>query len=119
MKKIMLVDDDLNLSKVYQFYLTEEGYEVESCGDARTALRSISDGRQIDLFILDVELPDMSGLELMEQIRENPIYRHTPIIVSSAYEQYKSDFASWLASDYLVKKSDLSDLEAKVKSLLN
>jgi len=117
MKRIVLVDDDANLLKVYEFFLTKEGYEVNSCADARTALNFISDGKRVDLFILDVELPDMSGLELMEQIREIREYAQVPIIISSAYEQYKNDFASWLASDYLVKQADLHALEAKVRSI--
>jgi two-component system response regulator (stage 0 sporulation protein F) len=118
MKKIVLVDDDANLLKVYEFVLTREGYDVATCEKAGKALEYISDGKVVDLFILDVELPDMSGLELMEKIREVKQYAQVPIIISSAYEQYKNDFSSWLASEYLVKKADLSGLEAKVKSLL-
>ena len=118
MKRIVLVDDDTNLLKIYEFFLTKEGYEVNTCEDARTALQFISDEKQVDLFILDVELPDMSGLELMEQIREIKRYAQVPIIINSAYEQYKGDFTSWLASDYMVKQSDLSGLQAKVRSIL-
>jgi two-component system response regulator (stage 0 sporulation protein F) len=118
MKRIVLVDDDANLLKVYKFVLTREGYEVVSCEKAAKALEYISDGKPVDLFILDVELPDMSGLELMEKIREIKQYEQIPIIISSAYEQYKNDFSSWLASDYVVKQSDITGLEAKVKSLL-
>jgi two-component system response regulator (stage 0 sporulation protein F) len=119
MKRIVLVDDDPNLLKVYGYVLTKEGYEVVSFERAAKALEYITDQKPVDLFILDVELPDMSGLEMMEKIREIEPYAQIPIIISSAYEQYKSDFSSWLASDYLVKQSDLSGLEAKVKSLLH
>jgi two-component system, response regulator, stage 0 sporulation protein F len=119
MKKIVLVDDDANLLKVYRFFLTKQGYEIVTCSDGQTALKYVANGQPVDLFILDVELPDMSGLDLMEEIRKNQQYTKIPIIISSAYEQYKADFTSWLASDYLVKQPDLSVLEAKVKSLLH
>lgn len=118
MKRIVLVDDDANLLKVYRFFLTKQGYEIVTCSDGQTALKFVSNGQPVDLFILDVELPDMSGLDLMEEIRKNQRYANIPIIISSAYEQYKGDFTSWLASDYLVKQPDLGVLEAKVKSLL-
>jgi two-component system, response regulator, stage 0 sporulation protein F len=119
MKKIVLVDDDINLMKVYKFFLSKEGYDVDTYYNGHEALQFVSSGQPADLFILDVELPDMSGLNLMEKIRENAKYSQTPIIISSAYEQYRNDFTSWLASDYLVKQPDLGELEAKVRNLLH
>ncbi len=119
MKKIVLVDDDVNLMKVYKFFLSKEGYDVDTYSNGHEALQFVSSGQPADLFILDVELPDMSGLNLMEKIKENAIYSQTPIIISSAYEQYRNDFTSWLASDYLVKQPDLGELEAKVRNLLH
>lgn len=118
MKKILLVDDDQNLLKVYEFFLTREGYKVFTCTDAQEAMAFIVNGRSVDLFILDVQLPDMSGLELMEQIKSNSLYAQTPIIINSGYEQFKNDYTSWLANDYLVKQADLSGLSEKVKNLL-
>lgn len=118
MKRILLVDDDQNLSKVYTFFLTKQGYDVVTCKDAQEAMQFIVNGRPVDLFILDVELPDMSGLELMEQIKSNGQYAQIPIIINSGYEHYKGNFISWLANDYFVKQSDLSGLENKVRSLL-
>ena len=118
MKRILLVDDDQNLSKVYTFFLTKRGYEVVTCKDAQEAMQFIVNGRSVDLFILDVELPDMSGLKLMEQIKSNGLYAQIPIIINSGYEHYKENFTSWLANEYFVKQSDLSGLEDKVRSLL-
>ena len=118
MKKILLVDDDQNLSKVYEFFLKKQGYDVVTCKDAQEALQFILNGRPVDLFILDVELPDMSGLELMEQIKSNGQYAQTPIIINSGYEHYRENFTSWLANEYLVKQSDLSGLGEKVRGLL-
>ena len=118
MKRIVLVDDDENLLKVYRFFLSKEGYEITTFGNARDALQYVSDGQAADLFILDVELPDMSGLELMQQIRNRMGVVRPPIIISSGYEQYKNNFNSWLADDYLIKQPDLNSLKAKVHSFL-
>jgi DNA-binding response OmpR family regulator len=118
MKRIVLVDDDENLLKVYKFFLSKEGFEVITFINSNETLRYLSGGQTVDLFILDIELPDLSGLDLMEEIRKNSVYSKIPIIISSSYEHYKNNFTSWLASDYHVKQPDISDLKSKVKSLL-
>jgi DNA-binding response OmpR family regulator len=118
MKRIVLVDDDENLLKVYKFFLSKDGYEIITFTNSNETLQFLSSGPTVDLFILDIELPDVNGLDLMEEIRKNTPYSKIPVIISSSYEHYKNNFTSWLASDYHVKQPDLSNLELKVRSLL-
>ena len=64
--QIMIVEDDKDISDVVALLLTHAGYEVRQAGDGQTALMEISD--DLDLIILDVMLPGMSGIEICREI---------------------------------------------------
>lgn len=114
MKKILIIDDDENLSKVLEFYLVRQGYLVVKSSSGSQALECLRTGRVTDLVILDLRLPDIEGLELMELIKE---HADIPIIINSGYPQYKNDFGSWLADAYLVKNQDLSVLRDQIRAV--
>lgn len=116
MKRIMIIEDDKSFARVMEFNLIREGYLILKNFTGSDALESVKGGESADLIILDLNLPDINGLELMEMIRE---YTDVPIIINSGYSQYKSDFSSWLADDYLIKNTDLSELRDRIRSLLD
>lgn len=115
-KTVMCVDDEINLLKLYQQVLTEEGYQVlaaRTLGEAVDLLGSFP----IDLIVLDIKMERENGLDLLEEIkRKRP---EVPVILNSAFSTYKSDFKSWLANEYLVKSSDFSELKSKIGKLLD
>jgi DNA-binding response OmpR family regulator len=114
--RILVVDDDEMIRLLYSKELSDDGYLVETadCGtDALTKASSAS----YSCIVLDIEMPDVQGLEVLKQIRSsNP---ETPVIINSAYAVYKTDFNSWLADDYIVKSSDLKPLKKKIRELIN
>jgi len=115
MAKILVVDDEPGLRLLYSAELTDEGYQVvtaENCSEAATALAE----QQIDLVVLDIQIKKESGLEMLQQIVKER--NDLPVILCSAYNCYKDDFASWLADAYVVKSSDLSELKNQVRRLL-
>ena len=114
-KKILIVDDDSNLRLLYQKELRNEGYLVTTVesGDKAIELLSLD---SFQLIILDIEMPELSGLELITHLKK--IAPQTFIIINSAYTTYKADFNSWLADAYLVKSSDLQPLKNEIKKLL-
>jgi two-component system, response regulator, stage 0 sporulation protein F len=61
-------------------------------------------------------MPEMSGIEVLRQIKEK--YPDLPVLLSSAYSEYKQDFGTWASEEYLVKSSDLEDLKAAVRKHL-
>jgi two-component system, response regulator, stage 0 sporulation protein F len=63
--------------------------------------------------ILDIKMPEMDGIEALRQIKERK--PDLPVLLSTAYGEYKQDFATWASDDYLVKSSDLEDLKSAVK----
>jgi len=115
MATLLVVEDEVNLQKLYETELAEMGHEVLVAGDAPTALK-ILDEQSVDLVILDIKMPGMDGLDALEEIMARD--RRMPVIINSAYSIYKDNFKSWSADAYVVKSSDLTELKNKVEELL-
>jgi len=78
--KILLVEDEIHLQQLTKKYLVREGYQVFVANDGHSALR-LFDEQQIDLLILDLMLPDISGYQIGKRIRQ---YSEVPIIMLTA-----------------------------------
>lgn len=115
MKKILLVDDEDSIHLLYREELEEEGYEIHSALSGEEALEKLGIVNP-DLIILDINMPGMNGIEALRQIKGiNPAI---PVILCSAYQEFKQDLASWASEEYVVKSSDLSELKAAVNKYL-
>ncbi len=115
MKTILLVDDDLNQRLLYEQELTDDGYNVILASDGQEALDKVQQIRP-DLVVLDIAMPGMDGLEVLERIlgRDSKI----PVILNTAYASHKDNFMSWSADAYAVKSSDLTELKEEIKKSL-
>jgi DNA-binding response OmpR family regulator len=114
--RILAVDDDRNNLKMLAFLLGEEGYEVITADNGRTAL-DLLDSQHPDLVILDVMMPQMDGLEVCRRIRQT---MDIPIVILSAKGE-TTDKVLGLelgADDYLPKPFEPSELLARVKAVL-
>ncbi len=112
MKNILLVDDEESIHLLYSDELEEEGYKVYSAYSGEEAMEKLRE-LSADLIILDINMPGMNGLETLRQIKElNPAL---PVILCSAYEEFKQDISSWASDEYLVKSANLDNLKAAVK----
>jgi DNA-binding response OmpR family regulator len=118
MKRILLIDDDANLLRVYKHILSKGGFEVITCTCGIEALECTDKGLRFDLIILDLGLPDIDGLRLLEKLRAKTELNSIPIIINSGYSYLKSDFISWLADAFVVKKSDIKELEETIQEIL-
>ncbi len=116
MKKILVVDDEESVRFLYQEEFKDEGYITDSAESIREALKKIEIFSP-DLIILDIKMPEEDGLEGLKKIKN--LYKDIPVILCSAYENYKQNFITWSADDYVVKSGDLNELKQKVKSILN
>ncbi|MFA7348507.1 MAG: response regulator [Desulfurivibrionaceae bacterium] len=115
MKKILLVDDEDSIHLLYREELEEEGYEVHSALSGEEALTQLKIILP-DLVILDINMPGINGIDVLRQIKEmNPAL---PVILSSAYQEFKQDLATWASDEYIVKSSNLDELKAAVKKHL-
>lgn len=115
MKKILVADDEMSIRLLYSEELKEEGYEVYLAANGKEALE-IVEKVPLDLVILDIKMPEMDGIEALRQIKERQ--PDLPVLLSTAYGEYRQDFATWASDEYLVKSSDLEDLKSAVKRYL-
>ena len=115
MKKILVVDDEENIRFLYKEELEDDGYHVELAKDGEEALRQFSHF-QPDLITLDIKMPGMDGIEVLKRLREQD--RNLPIILCSAYSDYKQDFTTWASDAYVVKCADMTELKSTIRRLL-
>ena len=115
MATILVVEDDKNQRLLYEQELKLEGYEVVTAADGKDALEKIQE-QLPDLIIMDINMPKMDGIETMGKILGKN--REIPVIINTAYSNYKDNFMSWAADAYIVKSSDLSELKNTVKEVL-
>ena len=112
MATIMIIEDEQHLLDLYADELTDIGFAVLPVSSGREAIEHVKKERPC-LVILDIKLEDMEGLKVLDEIKS--IDRTIPVILNSAYAVYKSDFATWMADDYIVKSSDIGELVNKVR----
>ncbi len=115
MTTILLVEDDKNQRLLYEQELRFEGYEIVTAVDGIDALEKVQE-QLPDIIIMDIIMPKMNGIEAMDRILSR--YKSIPIIINTAYSNYKDNFMSWAADAYIVKSSDLTELKTKIKELL-
>ena len=116
MPRILLVDDDVELTAMLADYLAAEGFVVEVAGDgASGAARALADG--IDLAVLDVMLPDRSGIETLREIR---LTSNVPVLMLTARgdEIDKVVGLELGADDYVSKPCTPRELAARIRAIL-
>ncbi|MFQ5540083.1 MAG: response regulator transcription factor, partial [Candidatus Binatia bacterium] len=118
-KKIFIAEDDQHFCELYQMALGIEGYNVLCAYNGKDALEKIP-GEIPDLIILDVVMPEMTGLEVCRRLRELPDFALTPIIMLTALATDDDKIKGYNvgADDYLTKPFPLRVLKAKVRSLI-
>src|SRR6185295_7102849 len=82
MKKILIIEDDQIVANIYRNKLSVEGYQVEIALDGEVGFELVKTFRP-DAIVLDLMLPKITGVELMKQIRSQPDFEKTPVIVFS------------------------------------
>ena len=115
---VLVADDDPQISVMLRRIFEREGYEVENVDNGITALEYAA--RLLpDLIILDVRMPQMSGFDVLRQLRENAVTASIPTIIVTAKAREPTDLAHGLglgADDYLYKPFDLRELLARAQS---
>ena len=117
--RILMVDDNLPFLRLYSQFLQDAGYEVLTAGNGRLALRMIRDDRP-DLVVLDVVLPDISGVEVCRQIKGDAALRDVFVILISGQAISAGQTVDGLATgadEYLFKPVAPSEFLARIRTV--
>lgn len=113
--RILIVEDEAEISRFLRLELKYEGYEIEVASDGRTGLElAISEG--FDLILLDVLLPELNGIEVLRRLRRE---KHTPVIMLTARDTV-ADKVTGLdtgANDYITKPFHIEELLARIRAI--
>ena len=114
--KILIVDDDENISEVLKLYLQNSGYDTRVSGDGKSAQEAFIDYRP-DLVLLDIMLPFIDGIDVLKWIRRD---YETPVIMLTAKgETFDKVLGLELgADDYMVKPFEPKEVVARVKAVM-
>lgn len=111
--KVLIVEDEVTLNKVYVTILQAEGMDVRSCFNGRAAIEMIEESAP-DIILLDLRMPIMGGLELLEQLNPKVNYPKTKIIVFSNFDDKKDiDKAFELGAHHYMLKAWASPKELR------
>lgn len=115
-KKLLIVDDDVVLSHELSEMLREEGHDVETVGDGEEALKLINNN-MYDIILLDIKLPGMSGIEILNRLRNSPPKGNIFIVSGSpdVKKQLQAEGLSHLVKNIVVKPFDIQFVLDMVK----
>lgn len=120
MKKILLAEDEEVLRMLIVDTLEDGEYQIDQAADGKEALTKIAE-KDYDLLILDYMMPQVTGVEVIEEVRKNPLKSSAKILMLSAKnQQYEQDKVLAVGADYFMAKpfSPLALLD-KVEEILN
>jgi DNA-binding response OmpR family regulator len=118
MDVVWSVDDDEEMSEAVGLMLKLLGYKTRSFSDARSAAKALLGGERPALLLLDVNMPDVSGLELLEFVRSRPVLNDLPVLMLSA-NATDTDVDLALkhgANGYLIKPISFEELQAGIQA---
>ncbi len=112
---ILIVDDEENIRWLYKEELEEEGYGIAAAASGEEALQMVPEIKP-DLVVMDIKMPGISGVDTLIKIKE--IDKNIPVILCSAYGDYKQDFTTWASDAYVVKAASLDELKKAIREVL-
>lgn len=113
--RLLVADDEKNLRELYKTELEDEGYDVDTATNATDVLQFLEKS-EYDVIILDIKMPGMSGIDLLQKIMARD--KRQPVILNTAYPSYRDNFMTWPAEAYVVKSADTTELKQAVKKVL-
>ena len=118
-KRVLLIEDEANIAEAIRFLLTRDGWQVRVLDKGGLAVATVTE-YQPDLVVLDLMLPDISGLEILGALRANPVTATLPILMLTAKGQDRDREAAMRAgvSAFMTKPFANADIRATVRQLL-
>lgn len=120
-KKVLIIDDDPNITDVYATKLTADGFLVTTAPNAKEAEAKIAGGLVPDAILLDIIMPGDNGIQLLDRLVSNPSLTSTKIIIFSNLDQrgdLDAEVLKKIAGYYLKVNMIPSDISKKISELL-
>jgi two-component system phosphate regulon response regulator PhoB len=116
--KILVIEDEPDIRKTLEYNLSREGYEVAVCGTLQDAKKLLDPS--LSLLVLDLMLPDGSGLDLCREIKKNSLLSSIPIIILTAKDDEVDRVVGFElgADDYVTKPFSVRELILRIKAVL-
>ncbi|MBL7072852.1 MAG: response regulator [Candidatus Omnitrophica bacterium] len=119
-KKILIVDDELDILEVLTFRLSKEGYSVVTAASGQEALEQLE--KEVpSLILLDIRMPDINGYEICKRVKTGKKWKHIPIIMLTASSMLKVEKAveKYKVEGFLIKPFDYEKLLEKIKEFIS
>lgn len=116
-KKILIVDDEIELVDFVKMRLEANGYTVVTANSGLEGLSRAGQERP-DLIILDIGMAEMDGYTMLQKVREKEEIKNTPVIMLTAYSKMKDLFEMEGISDYIIKPFEPQDFLLRVARVL-
>ena len=119
-RKILTCDDEKHIVRLIQVNLERQGYEVVTAYNGAEALAAVA-AEKPDLIVLDVMMPEMTGFEVLEELKKNPETENIPVIMLTARSQDADVLRGWQSGVecYLTKPFNPMELIAFVKRIFS
>jgi CheY-like chemotaxis protein len=111
---ILIVDDEEHIRLLFKEELEDEGYTVDLASNGLDALDKLKRSAY-SVIVLDIKMPGMDGIQTLAEIKK--INKDQPVILCSAYGEFKQDFASWVSDGYIVKSADTRELKEMIRRI--
>ena len=116
MAKLLIVEDEQHQRDLYAMELADEGYRVDQASNGKEAVELVKNNKY-DLVVMDIRMPEMDGIEALGKILSRD--KKIPIVIYTAYSNYKSNFMTWTADAYVTKTSNFTELKDKIREVLS
>ncbi len=118
MATLLIVEDNLPLAQCLRLELEAEGFKAVTAADAATALLQMQEAESVDLLVVDWDLPDLSGLELLRRLRKHNYQQ--PVLMLTGHDEVDRKVLALEsgADDYMVKPFSFDELQARIQALL-
>jgi len=116
---VMLVDDDLDLLEMFSVFLEALNCKTIKISDSNNALAT-AEKRRPRLILLDISMPKMNGLEILQKLKQNPSTKNIPVIMVTGEQRVRELEAAFKlgAADYMIKPIGHERFAQKIKTLL-
>ena len=121
-KRIMIVDDNIHMISLVKKGIerSTDEYEVIGVDSGKKCLEFLENNQIPDLILLDIMMPEMSGWNTLEKLKENPLWEKIPIIfLTAVIDEYSLKLGRMKGQDYIQKPFNIDDLVRRIDKILN